>query len=97
VNAFVFPTRVSLQKLREWLYPESASPLPGDLVSETPAPESSCPLGPGCRRHKAVAMPSLFHVDLEALCHSEIQCETTSRSEALPLGKQPPLGSTGRM
>ena len=92
----LFLLKLHFKKL-EWFYLEKASSFPGDLVTEISAMESLCPSGSDSGRHKAVAMPSLLHVDLEALCYSEIQCETTSRSKAQRLGKHPPIGNTGRM
>lgn len=99
----LFPLELHFKKT-EWLYPESFSPFLDDLVIEIPVPESSFPLGPGSRmsrdgtgRHKETSMPSLFHMVLEAQCYNEINRETGRKSKALPLGKQPPRCSTGRM
>lgn len=76
VNSLLLPLEFPFKNLDQ-LSPESSSPFLSDQVIDIPAAEPSSPPGPGSRygegtgRPREAATPSLFHVDLEALCCSD--------------------------
>lgn len=90
---FAFTFGVSLKKNIDSLSPKSSSSFLTDQAIDIPASEPSNPPGPGSKRYREgterpreASTPSPFHVDLEALCFSDTECEATA-NQSITCGK----------